>query len=211
MSVNKRLESVSIDQIKLKDGMGYEALVSQLQRGTKKVLCVDDGVYLRIFEESGPFPLGLEFEHKQKRFGDTEYFFRYARDTEDERTLCVFGRDNAEVFCPDYVDDQETESGSSSENELLIEEDLLEDVFSTSSESSSETMEECSIEEDIKKLLNEDERKNEEIPAEEYAKSEDNKEKVLSEEKSLSTKVQLIDIPDVDKESELQQTTYKLS
>jgi len=231
---DKRLDYVSVDQIKLKDGMGYEALVAQLQGRIKKVLCVDDGIYLRIFEESGPFPLGVEFEHKQRRFGATEYFFRYARGTEEERTLCVFGRDNAEVFCPDYIDDQETESGSSSDDEFnqekpLIEEDLLEDVFSTSSEASSETMEDYSIKEDVKNLLNEDKRDNEEIPEEEYTKpseelkstpkeeleeneslTEEND--VLVEHKSLSPKIQVIEIAsETEKESELQQTTYELS
>jgi len=42
-------EYVTVDRIKLKNEMSYEALVAQLQKGTKKVLCVDDGVYLRIF------------------------------------------------------------------------------------------------------------------------------------------------------------------
>lgn len=136
--MNVRLDSVSLQ---LRDNMEYEAIVSQFQSSTKKVLCVEDGVCLRIFEESGPFPLGILFEHKQKRWGMTEYFFRYAIGTEDEMVLCVFGRDNAETFCPDFIDDQET----SEEEDLLQyfsqneeEEEVFSDIFTSSSNTDEE-------------------------------------------------------------------------
>ena len=224
--LSRSSEYVNVDRIKLKDGMSYEALVAQVQGGTKKVLCVDDGVYLRIFEESGPFPLGVEFEHKQKRYGETEYFFRYARDTEDERSLCVFGRDNAETFCPDYVDDQDTESENSSEEENMNHqrEELLEDVFSTSSEESSEIAEELSLREEVQSLLSTKKSKNHESPERSYIKpsdkkigSKEEKEKVSSDEvlvkhEALSPEIQVIEIeakPSL--ETELQQKMYDLS
>nr|QBK92040.1 MAG: hypothetical protein LCPAC304_03870 [Pithovirus LCPAC304] len=115
--------------------MDYEAVISQLQPLSDKVLCVEDGFKLRIFEESGPFPFGLVFEHKQKRWGMTEYIFRYAVETEEETMMCVFGRDNAEIFCPDYVDDQNTSSEEDlSQQSLETEEELYSDIFSTSEE-----------------------------------------------------------------------------
>ncbi len=119
----------------LRTGMDYEAVISQLQPLSDKVLCVEDGFKLRIFEESGPFPFGLVFEHKQKRWGMTEYIFRYAVETEEETMMCVFGRDNAEIFCPDYVDDQNTSSEEDlSQQSLETEEELYSDIFSTSEE-----------------------------------------------------------------------------
>lgn len=136
--MNVQLDNVSL---LLKEDMGYEAVISQLQSFTKKVLCVEDGLYLRIFEESGPFPLGVTFEHKQKRWGMTEYFFRYAIGTEDETVLCVFGRDNAETFCPDFIDDQDT----SEEDDLhfsspIPEEEIFSDIYTSSDTDEEESL-----------------------------------------------------------------------
>ena len=116
--------------------MDYESIIAQLQPLSGKVLCVEDGFKLRIYEESGPFPFGLIFEHKQRRWGMTEYFFRYAVETEEETMMCVFGRDNAEIFCPDYIDDQNTseEEEDLSQQSPETEEELYSDIFSTSEE-----------------------------------------------------------------------------
>lgn len=131
---------LSLGDIVIKSGMDFEGVVSQLQRSTRKMLCVEDGLYLRIYEEYGPFPFGLRFEHKHRRFGMTEYIFRYAMGTEQEKSLCIFGRDNAETFCPDFVDDQYT---SSEEEILLYESDSpvespYSDIFSTSTSAGSD-------------------------------------------------------------------------
>lgn len=209
-------EYVKVDRIKLKNEMSYEALVAQLQKGTKKVLCVDDGVYLRIFEETGPFPLDIEFEHKQRRYGETEYFFRYAKDTENERSLCVFGRDNAEIFSPDYVDDQDTESESSSEQEQEQErEESVEELFSSSDEESSD----LSLRDEVQNLLSENTSKHQISPSRSYKNpdKENEKEKsssdeVLTKHESLSPKVQVLEIVTSPiPEKELQQKTYDLS
>lgn len=120
--------------IHLKGGMDFEAIISQLQPLTKKVLCVEDGLYLRVFPECGPFPFGLEFEHKQKRWGMSEYIFRCDAQTQYERVMCVFGRDNAETFCPDFIDDQDTSSEEFSED-ISTPEELYSDLYTTSSSS----------------------------------------------------------------------------
>jgi len=143
LNMNTRLDNVSLY---LKEAMGYEAIISQLQSSTKKVLCVEDGLYLRIFEESGPFPLGVTFEHKQKRWGMNEYFFRYAIGTEDETVLCVFGRDNAETFCPDFIDDQDT----SEEDDLHLsspipEEEIFSDIYTSSDTNEEEILKDTNI------------------------------------------------------------------
>jgi len=210
-------EYVTVDRIKLKNEMSYEALAAQLQKGTQKVLCVDDGVYLRIFEESGPFPLGIEFEHKQKRYGETEYFFRYAKDTEAERSLCVFGRDNAETFCPDYVDDQDTESEGSSEQEDIAQEreESVEELFS-SSDSEKESSD-LSLRDEVQNLLSKNITKHQTSPATSYKSPDEEKEKrsqdeVLVKHESLSPEVQVLEIvssPILEKE--VQQKIYDLS
>lgn len=207
-------EYVTVDRIKLKNEMSYEALAAQLQKGTQKVLCVDDGVYLRIFEESGPFPLGIEFEHKQRRYGETEYFFRYAKDTEAERSLCVFGRDNAETFCPDYVDDQDTESEGSSEQEDIAQdqEESVEELFSSSEESS-----DVSLRDEVQNLLSKNTSKHQTSPASSYTspdkeKGKSSSDEVLVKHESLSPEVQVLELvssPILEKE--LQQKTYDLS
>jgi len=124
--------------IHLKGGMDYEAIIAQLQPLTKNVLCVEDGTFLRVFKESGPFPVCLEFMVKQKRWGMSEYYFRCDSETPQERVLCVFGRDNAETFCSDYVDDVDTDDEDvsfSSEKELS--EELYTEIFTTSESSES--------------------------------------------------------------------------
>jgi len=103
----------------LRNGMDFEGIVAQLQPRTHKVLCVEDGLYLRVYEGYGPFPFGVVFEHKHRRFGMTEYVFRCGMGTNDEKSFCVFGRDNAETFCPDFIDDQCT----SSEEEIHLYDD----------------------------------------------------------------------------------------
>ena len=213
------LDPVSVDHVKIKDGMGYEALVAQLQSGTKFVLCVEDGVYLRIFEESGPFPLGVQFEHKQKRYGATEYFFRYASNTEEETVMCVFGRDNAETFCPDYIDDQDTDSENTSENvkeDYEMEDDMeddLSEVFSTSSEEGSSAASEgspkdLSMDKEVKNLLNPEEEEDS-LPQEKDPLSL--LEEVLEKHETLSPYVQVIEIDSAKDKEELHQEFFELS
>jgi hypothetical protein len=133
-------EVLSVDSIKIKNELGFEGIVAQIQRFTKNVLAVEDGATLKVYPESGTFTLGFEFDHKQRRYGMTEYYFRYGRNTEYETVMVVFGRDNAETFCPDYVDDQDTDPElSSSEEDIQPERDEggepTSEIFSTSSDS----------------------------------------------------------------------------
>jgi hypothetical protein len=118
-----------VGDFKIKDGMTFEGLTAQLQPFTSLLLCIKDGDAIYSFPEYGPFPPGLQFEHKQKRFGLTEYYFR---TSVDDSLFCVFGRENAEVFCSGYVDDEDTLSDfsdSEGEGEPSTE------VYSTSEES----------------------------------------------------------------------------
>lgn len=173
--------------IHLKGGMDYEAIVSQLQHLTKKVLCVEDGLYLRVFEECGPFPVGVEFQSKQKRWGMTEYFFRCDVNTSEERCLCVFGRDNAETFCPYYTDDKETSSEVSSENYDSEDEPyhspIYSDMFTTSTS-----------EEDFY-----DEPKQ---PPKEHNESH--------EEPILTPSVHIVNLPNSENKDNVKSTTYDL-
>jgi len=132
--------ALSLGEFVIKSNMDFENLVSQFQSRTNKILCVEDGIYLRIYEEYGPFPFGLMFEHKHRRLGMTEYIFRCAMGTDEEKSFCIFGRDNAEAFCPDFVDDQYT----SSEEEIVFyeseesSESLYSEIFPSSTSAGSE-------------------------------------------------------------------------
>lgn len=124
--------------IHLRGGMDYEAVISQLQCLTKNILCVEDGTYLRVFKETGPFPFGLEFMSKQKRWGMSEYYFRSGFNTPEEKVLSIFGRDNAETFCPEYVDDVDTdEEEVPYSSEYDFSEELYTEIFTTSESSES--------------------------------------------------------------------------
>lgn len=194
--MNVRLGNVSL---LLKEDMEYEAIMSQLQSFTKKVLCVEDGVYLRIFEESGPFPLGVVFFHKQRRWGMTEYFFRYAMGTEDETVLCVFGRDNAETFCPDFIDEQDT----SEEEDLhfsspsVLEEEIFSDIFTSSSNTDEE---DNPIE--TPKIKDEEKAK---------VKDQDNISTQEQEQHIVSPPIHIVSIDSHQEDADLQENIYNLS
>jgi hypothetical protein len=117
----------------LKDGADLESIVAPFQRYAKGcVLCVEDGTYLAIYPESGPFPFPLQFDYKQKRNGIVEYYFRANAHTEEETLMCVFGRENAEIFCKNYTD------GINTSSEEISEDPNPEDASQDSSDEDSE-------------------------------------------------------------------------
>lgn len=129
-----RVRTDDEDYFVLPQNACFEAIVSQFQKYIPYVLCVEDGVQMKWYPECGPFPKPLEFEHKQKRNGIVEYYFRYMPNSDHETSMCVFGRDNAEIFSTSYVDDVNTESDNVSDeidqqasegsSEILSEDDI---------------------------------------------------------------------------------------
>lgn len=99
----------------------FEGIIAQFQELVDDVvLCIEDGVVLKMYPESGPFPFPLNFDHKRRRNGIVEYYFRYKPNTDEETVMCVFHRKNAETFCKNYTDDINT---SSSEEDDDVDEE----------------------------------------------------------------------------------------
>ena len=81
----------------LDSGYGFEAIVSQMQPYSDKILSVRDGTYLDIYDESSVYPSLIKLELKQRRNNVTEYYFR---DQETDSLFCFFGRKAAETINP---------------------------------------------------------------------------------------------------------------
>lgn len=188
---------LDLGDITLKYGLDFEGVIAQLQSRTRKILCVEDGLYLRIYEPYGPFPFGLRFEHKHRRLGITEYIFRYAEGTCDEKSFCIFGRDNAETFCQEYVDDQCT---SSEEEEIVYEEEIsiespYSEIFSSSNSEGSD-------------VYGYDEFESGE--SQDYASCDKTEETKVEMEYCERKHVHTIDLSEKGPAEEIQESTYKL-
>ena len=81
----------------------FENFAGQFQPYCTKLLCVIDGTSLRYYDTTGPLPINLRFDYKQRRGTLTEYYFR---SIDTDTLYCVFGREMARIFYPriDEVD-----------------------------------------------------------------------------------------------------------
>jgi len=90
-------------QITLEDQFSFENFVSQFQKYTEQILCIENGTLLRIYERVSDFPANVILDYKRKKTNLTEYYFRVP---ETNNRYCVFGRDKALNIFPrlDFVD-----------------------------------------------------------------------------------------------------------
>lgn len=190
---------LDLGDIILKSEMDFEGIVSQLQYKTRKILCVEDGLFLRVYEEYGPFPFGLMFEHKHRRIGMTEYVFRCGMGTSEEKSFCVFGRDNAETFCPDFIDEQYT----SSEEEIPLYDDETppespySEIFSSSTSGSEEEFPSSPFRTDCQIYID-------------SVRTEENETKLVDSKTEDGKNVQIINISHSHISEQIQEETYKL-
>jgi hypothetical protein len=103
MGDNLSFNMILNDKIIFNQDSTFENFIGQFQTSCSKILCIENGSYLKFYDKNSPIPMNIRFDYKQSRSNLTEYYFR---DIQTNDQYCVFGRECAKLFFPriDEVD-----------------------------------------------------------------------------------------------------------